>query len=390
MSSWMKYLFAGWSVFIMLGQPLAFALDIDEKLTSRILRVSSSQHTILINRGLEDGLAIGDHAKFFLPEGVIARGVVVKASPSRSVWSLYRLVNPDLIKSDTVIELKISTPVQLTSDPSKAFDRPGMSDGLTGNDVNNNLSAKPVTAIAGVPLGRSDGEKSDERLSASDQEDLAELGIKSANAANTIHKDLAPREYHLIDKRWEGWLGASLLTFAVDAQGSRETFSYKGSPSFALGGEYYFTQGPWRPWSLVALGNLYRAKKNVSFTNSGIVRNSTHSFSLAQAGLGAHYHFWQDPHRTGVFIPFASVQAGIGQAKDFMYLDADNFGDYNGSSFFGAAGAGVKYYVNSGAGGRFLLDYYYASQTYKFDNDLGTVSQKVHGLRWMIIGSYRF
>ncbi|MBP5296870.1 MAG: hypothetical protein J6Y94_06010 [Bacteriovoracaceae bacterium] len=377
MSSWMKFIVC-WS----LALPLAYALDIDEKLTSRILRVSSSQHTILINRGLEDGLVIGDHAKFFLPEGVIARGVVVKASPSRSVWSLYRLVNPDLVKSDTVVELKIATPVQLTSDPSKAFDRPGMSDVLTASDP----SPKTVTAISGVPMGRGDQVASGERLSASDQEDLAELGVTVPHQANTLHKDLTPGQFPLQDKRWEAWAGASLLTLAMDEKGAMETAVYKGSPSFALGGELYFTQNPWRRWSFTALGNFYRAKKEARLANS--ITNS--DFNLAQFGLGANYHFWQDPHRTYTFIPFAAVQAGIGQAKDFMYLDNTNNGEYSGNSFYAALGGGVKYYVNSGAGARLLVDYYYASQSYKFENDLGTVDQTASGLRWMIIGSFRF
>ena len=36
-----------------------FALEIDEKLTFRLLRSSSSKKTLLVNRGLEDGLTKG-------------------------------------------------------------------------------------------------------------------------------------------------------------------------------------------------------------------------------------------------------------------------------------------------------------------------------------------
>ena len=97
----------------------SFSLEMDEKLTVRVLSLSNSKKTMLVNRGLEDGLVVGDHAKFFLTTGVVARGVVVKASPSRSIWSMYRLVNPQEIESDKVINLKISTPVKLTEDPTK-------------------------------------------------------------------------------------------------------------------------------------------------------------------------------------------------------------------------------------------------------------------------------
>ena len=80
----------------------------------RIVKVSQSKKTILINRGVEDGLIKGDHAKFFLTVGVVARGVVVKVSPTRSVWSIYRLVNADYITDDQVMKLKITAPVKIT------------------------------------------------------------------------------------------------------------------------------------------------------------------------------------------------------------------------------------------------------------------------------------
>ena len=60
-------------LFIFLFSSTLFALEVDEKLTLRFLRASSSKKTILINRGLEDGFAEGDHAKFYIDSGVIAR-----------------------------------------------------------------------------------------------------------------------------------------------------------------------------------------------------------------------------------------------------------------------------------------------------------------------------
>ena len=90
----------------------AWALDIDEKLTLRLLKLSKTRKTILINRGIEDGLAVGDHAKFYLTTGLIARGVVVKTSPARSVWSLYRIIDPNFLFKEKVMNLKIATPSQ--------------------------------------------------------------------------------------------------------------------------------------------------------------------------------------------------------------------------------------------------------------------------------------
>ncbi len=99
----------------------ASALDIDEKLTLRLLNVSGTQRTVLVNRGAEDGLVVGDHAKFFITAGVIARGVVEKVSPTRSVWSLYRIVDSNEIVKDKVLNIKISTPAKITDDPTKSL-----------------------------------------------------------------------------------------------------------------------------------------------------------------------------------------------------------------------------------------------------------------------------
>ena len=101
--------------------PKVFALELDEKLTMRILSVSQSKKTILINRGIEDGLVVGDHAKLFLTTGVVGRAVTIKVSPTRSIWSVYRLVNPQFIVSDRVLNLKIASPLKLTEDSSKAL-----------------------------------------------------------------------------------------------------------------------------------------------------------------------------------------------------------------------------------------------------------------------------
>ena len=106
--------------FFILPQTVS-SLEIDEKLTIRFLRLSSTKKTVLVNRGLEDGLAVGDHARFFITKGVIARGVVVRVSPTRSVWSIYKIIDPNAIVMDEIINLKITAPVKLTDDPSKSI-----------------------------------------------------------------------------------------------------------------------------------------------------------------------------------------------------------------------------------------------------------------------------
>lgn len=119
----------------------AWALEIDEKLTLRVVKTSESKKTILINRGIEDGIAKGDHAKFFLSVGVVARAVVIRVSPTRSVWSVYRLVNAAQIKDDQVMKLKITPAVKVTKDESRM---------LVTDDVGLAISKDPRDL--GIPL----------------------------------------------------------------------------------------------------------------------------------------------------------------------------------------------------------------------------------------------
>lgn len=96
-----------------------FALEIDRKLLATVISLSETKRTVLINKGSDQGLEMATHAKISLPFGMIARGVVVKVSPSRSVWSLYRVFHKDKLSENIAILLKISKPVKLTGDESK-------------------------------------------------------------------------------------------------------------------------------------------------------------------------------------------------------------------------------------------------------------------------------
>lgn len=113
-------------LFLVLFTQQAFAaVAIDTKFVARILGASDSKKTILVNRGTEHGLIRMQHAKISLTTGVIARAVIVKISPSRSVWSVYRIFNKDKIAPQTVATFKISSPVTLTTDESKELGRLG-------------------------------------------------------------------------------------------------------------------------------------------------------------------------------------------------------------------------------------------------------------------------
>jgi hypothetical protein len=96
-------------------------LNEGEVMTVRLLDLSQSKRTVLLNRGLEDGIVEETHARLFLTTGVIARGVAVKVAPNRSVWSVYRLVYPDEMVRGNVLQLGITRNLQTTDDPTKAI-----------------------------------------------------------------------------------------------------------------------------------------------------------------------------------------------------------------------------------------------------------------------------
>lgn len=106
-------------LFLLSGQ--SFALPIDSKVLGRILGISESKRTVLVNRGGEHGLEEGNHAKISLPSGMVARGIIVKLSPGRSVWSIYRFFDEDKISNNMVYTFKIAEPVKLTSDETRAL-----------------------------------------------------------------------------------------------------------------------------------------------------------------------------------------------------------------------------------------------------------------------------
>jgi hypothetical protein len=153
--------------FLLLGSSAKTlrALEIDEKLTLRFLKVSTTKKTVLINRGAEDGLVVGDHAKFYISSGIIARGVVEKVSPSRSIWSMYRLVEPNDVTEGKVLNLKIASPVKITTDSTKSIKEeaiPGSEKRSESESVKNNNTSK----------------ENAKAIDAQDMKELEELGAK--------------------------------------------------------------------------------------------------------------------------------------------------------------------------------------------------------------------
>ncbi len=97
-------------------------MDLDDKILGRILSLSDTGRTILVNRGEEHGLKVGHHARFSTPQdGYFARAVVIRVSPARSVWSVYRIVGSGVLAENLVATIKIASPVTVTDDETRSL-----------------------------------------------------------------------------------------------------------------------------------------------------------------------------------------------------------------------------------------------------------------------------
>lgn len=348
----------------------AFSLEVDEKLTVRIIRTSESRKTLMINRGTEDGLVEGDHAKFIVTAGIVARGVCIKVSPSRSVWSIYRLVNADFILNDAVMSIKITPPVKISNDDTKAI-------------VQEDIPTKTATndpAELGIPLadGAQDLEKG-VSLSDAQSEDL--------RALEADEKSIIPEK----DVEVFGILNISGLT--ANTKTDSGTDSFNNSQSYhhiGLGGELYAQKE--REWysafSLIGSLNLMRLN-NQSYNGSGSTND------LTEFSIGFNWHPTKLPSVTMDFIPFLHLSLNTGSLKSTYKSGTESNG---ASEEFSAAGTsqgvsfgfGYKFYTVRGFGARAMIDYYQRTEKYKEDDDGNSFNKTVGGPRFMIGLGYRF
>ncbi len=355
--------------FIILLFPiLAFGLEVDEKLTVRIVKSSESRKTIMVNRGTEDGLVEGDHAKFIVTAGIVARAVSVRVSPTRSVWSIYRLVNADFIVNDSVMTLKISPAVKITKDESQA---------LVQEDVPSKLPSDPVAL--GIPLA--DG-----------AQDAASLGADGLSSEDLKAMNASEEPVSILEKSIEliGMLNISGLT--ANSKTETNDQSYNSSQSthhIGLGAEIYAPRE--RTWysrfSLGAFLNIVR--ENSQAYNGASVEND-----LTEFEVGTNWHPFALPSTTGEFIPYIHAGFNVGSVKS-KYKPGSNT---PGGNEFGANGAtsgysigfGYKFYTMRGFGFRALFDYYTRSEKYKEDDQQFVHNKLVGGPRLMLGISYRF
>lgn len=372
-----------------------FALEIDEKLTLRFLKVSNSKKTVLINRGAEDALALGDHAKFFITSGVIARGVVEKVSPSRSIWSLYRVVDPAEITDGKVLNLKIASPVKITVDPTKSMKEeeiPGGTDSMSMSD------GEAATDTAPSAPGISSEEKDElEGMGLEETEKAVKNGAKTKKSTSSSPSKSAtsvmeetPVYGTNTSKNWEVWgtLYVNSLSGTVE-DGQQTTATSTASTAsaidFSAGIERYFLTSDsfLKNTSLV----IFAHKRTLESGDS--IKLSTDWFEF---GGGVNYHFYNSAAAVNRLIGFAGVNAGAGSAdiKETVITNGvSTETPVSGSNTFFSAGLGAKYVLSNGFGVRGLFDYYSSSETYDFGEGQ-TIKRTLSGPRVLFGVSYRF
>lgn len=355
-----------------------FALEIDEKLTLRFLKVSNSKKTILINRGAEDGLVVGDHAKFFITTGVIARGVIEKVSPSRSIWSLYRVVDPAEISDGKVLNLKIASPVKITADPTKSMKEeeiPAGSDSMSMTDESTPVSSEEQKELEGMGLEDVEVPVKKESKKQPSVKANKEVSVIEEIPVNGIERS----------KNWEIWgtLYVNSLSGTSD-NGTENTSTSASAIDFAAGIERYFLSSTnfLKDTSLT----LFAHKRSVE--SGSDIKVTTDWFEF---GGGVNYHFFNSAATTNGLIGFGGLNVGKGSATiTETVLGSPSTGTpVKGTNTFFSAGVGAKYVLTNGFGVRALLDYYSSSETYDFGNGL-TTTRTLSGPRVLFGISYRF
>lgn len=358
--------------FMLLLLPsLALALEVDEKLTVRIVKTSESKKTVMLNRGTEDGLAENDHAKFIVTSGIVARAVCIKVSPTRSVWSVYRLVNADFIVNDSVMSIKITPPVKITKDDSQM---------LITDDVPSKVTGDPQTL--GIPLA----EGAQDLTTGTADEKIVDADLKA------LDEDERPTSIAERNREVFGFVHISGLT--SNTKSNTGDVSFNNSQSyhhFGLGGEFYAQRE--REWysKFSLMGGLSLLRENSqSYQGAGITNE------LTEFNFGVNWHPWKLPSTTGDFIPFFHLGFNIGSVKSTYKSGAESIGtpisgSANGSTSGFSVGFGYKFYTYKGWGARALLDYYMRTEKYdKGDLNGITFNKKVGGPRLLLGISYRF
>lgn len=97
-----------------------WAMESTDRLETHILKAYPN-NILVLNRGLEDGIEIGDHGKLTNEEGFIARGVCLKRGMISSHWKIYRVVRPGLVSKDLTYILSAINQSEIPEDIKKRY-----------------------------------------------------------------------------------------------------------------------------------------------------------------------------------------------------------------------------------------------------------------------------
>lgn len=331
-------------MFLIFATANVFALEIDEKLTLRIVNTSETKKTVLINRGIEDGLAKNDHAKFYISTGVVARGVCIKLSPTRSVWSIYRLVNADFIRNDQVMKLKITPAVKITKDESRML-------------VEDDTSSSTV-------------------------KDPRDLGIPLAEGANDLTFEQNARVAR--DTKLEDEI-VSLLPMNREVFGLFQygAMSEKVSPDnnlddyvkdvnnllLRVGGELYFKEEEKWYTRLSFAFTFTLERKSIQSYQGANIEETNNEF-----GFGVNIFPFTRPSKTHEIIHYFNYTFSLGtsssayQTGSEASVGSDASDVVDGSVLANSFGYGMRYYTRRGYGARIELSYYLRGDEFAADS----------------------
>ncbi len=320
-----------------------FSLEIDSKLTVRVLKTSKSKKTILLNKGRSDELVPGDHAKFFVSEGVVARAVVVELSKKRSVWSVYRVINRDLLNSNEIMNIKITPKVKLTDDPLAVVSR----DSSFSNTVDDKVADKEFQVYS----------------------DLFDDGkVPESQAKVAMTQELQELDLDISDKNFEIGATIGFQSYSSEVTGTTSNSDFTGSEftnNVLISGEYYFE-------STGIFGYFqYLQESLLSFDGA-----LTDSASL-EFGGGINFYMFGDPHKANQLITYLTTGLGVGSITDTfsggeLASTAQTTVEVTGSTVALFGGIGFKYFLPSGFGMRFLIDLYRRQDS--FNDDVPTIT----------------
>lgn len=345
-----------------------YSLEVNDTITGRILKTSSSKKTILLNRGSTDQFTLGMHAKFSTDASIVARGVVVELSDNRSIWSLYRISTPDLVESDVVLNVKISEPVKITSDESRTLVRESaMKDLLPNRDGQLSL---PLDDVEGdIPV------------------DLLGANIASSN------QDITKSFVELSNYPREMLTRIALQSLSSKTTGGSSSYSGRTEMNnFLLGAEFYFTnKEKWYAQFSLMPYFQYQYESMLSYEGSAV------DSEQMEIGVSTHYYFY-NPNLLNKFNPFVSFFFAQGSVKDDYASGARSLGNgstastVKGDSFSMGTGIGVKYFFENRLAVQSVFEYY--TRTDEFEPDPQTNNnawtREVYGPRVQLGLGYRF